>query len=119
MEALVRDKGAAVLYLHLAALPCPYLCPWWAGWACLPAEPWCACCAWLASECWAQALRLLAVWLPGYMGAVAGCRGPPSGTTSGPALAGHVAGSRLGGAGGGPPALLELPACRPGGLLMV
>ncbi|GFH16096.1 hypothetical protein HaLaN_12449 [Haematococcus lacustris] len=39
--------------------PGPSLCPWWAGWAQLPAQAQCACCAWLAGECWAQALWLL------------------------------------------------------------
>ncbi|KAL6762075.1 hypothetical protein V8C86DRAFT_2524692, partial [Haematococcus lacustris] len=61
--------------------PCPCLCPWWAGWAQLPAR-----CAWLAGECWALGLRLQAVWLPGCcMGPVGACGGPLPGTTSGPA----------------------------------
>ncbi|GFH24810.1 hypothetical protein HaLaN_22671, partial [Haematococcus lacustris] len=59
-----------------AKVPCP--CPCLCPWwAQLP-----ACCAWLEGECWAL------------------------GTTSGPALAGHAPGSRLGAPGGGPPALL-------------
>ncbi|GFH06806.1 hypothetical protein HaLaN_01504 [Haematococcus lacustris] len=58
-------------------------------------------------ECWAPALRLLAVWPPGCcMGPVGACVGPLPGTTSCPALAGHVAGSRLGATGAVPPALL-------------
>ncbi|GFH09704.1 hypothetical protein HaLaN_04895 [Haematococcus lacustris] len=73
----------------------------------LPAQPWCACCAWLAGGYWALALRLLPVWPPGCcVGPVGPCGGPPPGTTSGPALAGHANGSRLGAAGAGPPALL-------------
>ncbi|GFH21064.1 hypothetical protein HaLaN_18297 [Haematococcus lacustris] len=53
---------------------------------------------------------------PGCMGPVGACGGPPPGTTSGPALAGHAAGSRLGALGGGAPALLvasSLQAWRP------
>ncbi|GFH19915.1 hypothetical protein HaLaN_16947 [Haematococcus lacustris] len=74
------------------AWPCPCSC-----WAQLPAQPWCACCAWLAGECWPLALRLLAVRLPGCcVGPVGACGGLLQGTTSGPALAGHAAGSRLG-----------------------
>ncbi|GFH07796.1 hypothetical protein HaLaN_02652 [Haematococcus lacustris] len=98
--------------------PCPATClavvpAWlWQHWSCpcsaqLPAQPWCACCAWLAGECWAQALRLLAVRLPGCcVGPVGACGGPLPGTTSGPALTGHAPGSRLGAPGGVPPALL-------------
>ncbi|GFH16304.1 hypothetical protein HaLaN_12695 [Haematococcus lacustris] len=60
-------------------------------------------------ECWALALRQLAVWLPSFcMGPVGACVGPLPGTTSCPALAGHAAGSRLGAAGG--PALTGLLA---------
>ncbi|GFH05848.1 hypothetical protein HaLaN_00379, partial [Haematococcus lacustris] len=63
----------------------------------LPAQPQCACCAWLAGKCWAQALRLQAVWLPGCcLGAVGACVGPLPGTTSCPAPAVHAAGYRLG-----------------------
>ncbi|GFH16641.1 hypothetical protein HaLaN_13099 [Haematococcus lacustris] len=55
-------------------------CPWLAAspglarsTAPLPlAQPWCACCAWLAGECWAQALRLRPVLLPGCCGGPAG-----------------------------------------------
>ncbi|GFH18352.1 ATPase_AAA_core domain-containing protein, partial [Haematococcus lacustris] len=79
----------------------------WPCWAQLQAQPWCACCAWLAGECWAQALRLLAVWLPGCcVGPVGAYGGPVPGTTSCPALAGHAAGSRLGALSGGAPDLL-------------
>ncbi|KAJ9532985.1 hypothetical protein QJQ45_018084 [Haematococcus lacustris] len=47
----------------------------------------------LKGECWALALRLLAVWLPGCcMGPVGACVGQVLGTTSCPALAGHAAG---------------------------
>ncbi|GFH26977.1 hypothetical protein HaLaN_25222 [Haematococcus lacustris] len=73
----------------------------------LPAQLWCACCDWLAGECWAQALRLLVVWLPGCcVRPVGACAGLLPGTTSCPAAVGHAAGSRLDAAGGGPPALL-------------
>ncbi|GFH18648.1 hypothetical protein HaLaN_15488 [Haematococcus lacustris] len=95
---------AAVLALPWQPCPWPCLCPLWAQ---LPAQPQCACCAWLAGECWAQAQRLLPVWLPGCcVGLVGACGGLLSGTTSCPALADHAAGSRLGAAGGGAPALL-------------
>ncbi|KAL6751151.1 hypothetical protein V8C86DRAFT_2784783 [Haematococcus lacustris] len=71
------------------------------------AQPWCACCAWLAGVCWALARRLLPVWLPGRcVGPVGACGGPLPGTTPGPALAGHAPGSRLGAPGALPPALL-------------
>ncbi|GFH14656.1 hypothetical protein HaLaN_10754 [Haematococcus lacustris] len=94
--------------LALPWQPCP--CPWWAGWAQLPAQPWCACCAccaWLEGECWALALRLLPVWLPGCcVGPVGACGGALLGTTSCPSPAGHAPGSRLGAPGGVPPALL-------------
>ncbi|KAJ9512624.1 hypothetical protein QJQ45_018872, partial [Haematococcus lacustris] len=84
--------------------PCPGPCPWWAQ---LPAQPWCACCPWLAGVCWALALRLQAVWLPGYcVGPVGACGGPLPGTTPGPALAGYAPSSRLGAAGAVPLALL-------------
>ncbi|GFH23606.1 hypothetical protein HaLaN_21241 [Haematococcus lacustris] len=52
--------------------PCLGLCPWWAGWAQLPVQPWCAR---LALECWAQAQRLLAVGLSGCMWAAGMMRG--------------------------------------------
>ncbi|GFH22614.1 hypothetical protein HaLaN_20108 [Haematococcus lacustris] len=57
----------------------------------------------LGWECWAWGQGQLAAQLPGCMGVVGACMGPLPGTTSGPALAGHAAGSRLGAAGGGPP----------------
>ncbi|KAJ9512682.1 hypothetical protein QJQ45_018796, partial [Haematococcus lacustris] len=76
----------------LAAFPCPCLCPWWAGQAQLPAQLLAQLLAqpryaWLEGECWALALRLLPVWLPGCcMGPVGVCGGSLQGTTSGPAL---------------------------------
>ncbi|GFH12592.1 hypothetical protein HaLaN_08305 [Haematococcus lacustris] len=52
----------AVLAWLWQPCPRPCLCPQWAGCAQLPAQPWCACCAWLAREprtgwsrCWLQA----------------------------------------------------------------
>ncbi|GFH10391.1 hypothetical protein HaLaN_05697 [Haematococcus lacustris] len=41
----------------------PCLCPWWAGWAQLPAQPWCACCSWLAGELGAAGV-VPPAWLP-------------------------------------------------------
>ncbi|GFH18387.1 senescence domain-containing protein [Haematococcus lacustris] len=40
---------AVVLAWLWQPCPGPCLCPWWAVWAQLPAQPQCACCAWLAS----------------------------------------------------------------------
>ncbi|GFH31968.1 hypothetical protein HaLaN_31108 [Haematococcus lacustris] len=68
-------------------------------------DVWAVSC--VGGECWAQALKLLAVRFPGCcVGPVGACGGPLLGTTSGPSLAGHAAGSRLGALGGGAPALL-------------
>ncbi|GFH17411.1 hypothetical protein HaLaN_14044 [Haematococcus lacustris] len=102
-DATCSPQCAACSMLHCS--PCPATCL-----AELAAQPWCACCAccgWLAGECWALALRLLPVWLPGCcVGPVGACGGPLLGTTSCPAPAGHAAGSRLGAQGAVPPALL-------------
>ncbi|GFH07510.1 hypothetical protein HaLaN_02322 [Haematococcus lacustris] len=84
MGATCSPQCAACSALHCS--PCPAtclavvscLCPWWAGWAQLPASLWCACCAQLDGECWDQALslRLLPVWLPGCcVGPVGACGG--------------------------------------------
>ncbi|GFH24822.1 hypothetical protein HaLaN_22684 [Haematococcus lacustris] len=85
--ATCSPQCAACSALHCS--PCPATC------LALPlAQPWCACCAWLAGECWALALRLLPVWLPGCcVEAVGACVGPLPGTTSCPEPAGHAAGS--------------------------
>ncbi|GFH15341.1 G-patch domain-containing protein, partial [Haematococcus lacustris] len=89
--------------------PCPCLCSWWDGWAQLPAQPGCACYAWLAGERWVLALGLLAVGLPGCcMRPVGACGGPLPGSTTCPALAGHAAGSRL---DAHPPTLTFLKNC--------
>ncbi|GFH10555.1 hypothetical protein HaLaN_05886 [Haematococcus lacustris] len=101
------SAAAAGLWVDCLAPACTH--------AQLPAQPWCACCAGLGGKCWALALRLLAVWLPGCcVGPVGACVVPPPGTTSCPALAGHAVGSRLGALGGGEPALLGASSWPPG-----
>ncbi|GFH25609.1 hypothetical protein HaLaN_23597 [Haematococcus lacustris] len=82
------------------------------GAALLPAQPWCVCCALLRFAGrgvlgpGSEAVGCVAAWL--LHGPVGACEGALQGMTSGPsgpAQAGHAAGSRLGAAGGVPPAL--------------
>ncbi|GFH21849.1 hypothetical protein HaLaN_19224 [Haematococcus lacustris] len=102
MQACNSSREVANYKLQLLGLwwpvPQPLVAQAWVlpalGWQL--SQPW---CAWLAAECWALALELLAVWMPGC--------------ARSPVLADYAAGSVLGGAAGIPPALLgaSSPQC--------